>query len=81
MVLVLAQGSEQPFFILWRLPKCVTSGEDEGVVNIAGVMLIADCYIIMHFLLLLYSVQHWKSTATSAAALGLPNLNYVQELA
>ena len=29
-------------------------------------------------LLLLYSVQHWRSTATYyAAALELPNLNYV----
>ena len=26
----------------------------------------------------LYSVQHWRSTATCAAALGLPNLNYEQ---
>ena len=31
-------------------------------------------------LLKLYSVQHWRSAATYAAALGLPNLNYVQEL-
>ena len=29
-------------------------------------------------LLQLYSVQHWGSAATCAAALGLPNLNYVQ---
>ena len=31
-------------------------------------------------LFLLYSDQHWRSTATCAAALGLPNLNYVQGL-
>ena len=31
-------------------------------------------------LLTLYSVQHWRSVATRAAALELPNLNYVQGL-
>ena len=32
---------------------------------------------LLSILLLLYSVQHWRSTATCAAALELPNLNYV----
>ena len=51
MVLVLAQGSEQPFYV-WRLSKCVMSGEDEGVANIVGVVLRADYYVIMHLYLL-----------------------------
>ena len=37
-------------------------------------------YSILLFYYWLYSVQHWRSTATCAAALGLPNLNYIQEL-
>ena len=37
--------------------------------------------IIKHSILLqLYSDQHWRSAATCAAALGLLNLNYIQEL-
>ena len=33
---------------------------------------------LLFILLQLYSVQHWRSAATCATALGLPNLNYVQ---
>ena len=33
--------------------------------------------IFYSILLTLYTVQHWRSTATCAAALELPNLNYV----
>jgi len=32
---------------------------------------------VYSILLVLYSVQHWRSKATCAAALELPNLNYV----
>jgi len=32
---------------------------------------------LVFILLLLYSVQHWRSTATCAAALELPNLNFI----
>ena len=37
--------------------------------------LVSLLYSILH-VLLLYSDQHWRSTATCAAALELPNLNY-----
>ena len=33
-------------------------------------------FLFYSILLMLYNVQHWKSTATCAAALELPNLNY-----
>ena len=33
--------------------------------------------LAISILLLLYSVEHWRSTAICAAVLELPNLNYV----
>ena len=48
-----------------------------GVTTILSVLVFGFAVFYYSILLLLYSVQHWRSTATCAAALELPNLNYV----